>query len=115
MAWGQRSEYFSRAIAIDPAYAEASWASHNSYAVSGDWKYAYSPQDAFSKATAAAAEALASDGTLGEAHAPLAFALDLYGWDWTAAEIQAGDSTLDSWLCDGASVVFLASFHGWQE
>ena len=84
---GTAIQYFSRAIAIDPAYAEAYSGLADSYAVSGDWKYGVlSPQDAFSKATAAAAEALASDGTLGEAHASLAFALDLYGWDWTAAE-----------------------------
>ena len=47
-----------------------------------------SPQDAFPKARAAATKALALDDTLGEAHASLAFALDLYGWDWDAAETE---------------------------
>jgi TolB-like protein/DNA-binding winged helix-turn-helix (wHTH) protein/Flp pilus assembly protein TadD len=80
-------DYFDRAISIDPAYAEAYAGLADSYAVGGDWKYGVlSPQDAFPKATAAAAKALALDDTLGEAHASLAFALDLYAWDWPAAE-----------------------------
>jgi TolB-like protein/Flp pilus assembly protein TadD len=82
-------QYFSRAIAIDPDYAEAYSGLADSYAVSGDWKYGVlSPQDAFSNATAAAAKALVLDDTLGEAHASLAFALDLYGWNWNAAETE---------------------------
>jgi TolB-like protein/DNA-binding winged helix-turn-helix (wHTH) protein/Tfp pilus assembly protein PilF len=80
-------EYFSRAIEIDPNNAEAYSGLADAYAISGDWKYGVlPPHDAFSKATAAAAEALVLDNTLGEAHASLAFALDLYGWDWDAAE-----------------------------
>jgi TolB-like protein/DNA-binding winged helix-turn-helix (wHTH) protein/Tfp pilus assembly protein PilF len=80
-------EYFSHAIEIDPNNAEAYSGLADSYAISGDWKYGVlPPHDAFSKATAAAAEALVLDNTLGEAHASLAFALDLYGWDWDAAE-----------------------------
>jgi TolB-like protein/DNA-binding winged helix-turn-helix (wHTH) protein/Flp pilus assembly protein TadD len=81
--------YFNRAIEIDPAYAEAYSGLADSYAVAGDWKYGVlPPRDAFSKATAAAAKALALDDTLGEAHTSLAFALDLYGWDWDAAETE---------------------------
>jgi TolB-like protein/DNA-binding winged helix-turn-helix (wHTH) protein/Tfp pilus assembly protein PilF len=80
-------EYFSRAIEIDPNNAEAYSGLADSYAISGDWKYGVlSPRDAYSKATAAAAEALVLDNSLGEAHASLAFALDLYGWDWETAE-----------------------------
>jgi tetratricopeptide (TPR) repeat protein len=61
----------------------------DSYAVAGDWKYGVlSPQVAFPNATAAATKALALDGSLGEAHASLAFAFDLYGWDWEAAETE---------------------------
>jgi tetratricopeptide (TPR) repeat protein len=95
--WNQRTadglrtaiDYFNRAIAIDPAYAEAYAGLADSYAVAGDWKYGVlSPQDAFPKATAAAAKALALDDTLGEAHTSLAFALDLYAWDWQAAEAE---------------------------
>ena len=46
------------------------------------------PKDAFPRARAAADQALALDDSLGEAHASLAFALDLYFWDWSAAEIE---------------------------
>ena len=95
--WNQRTrdglqtaiDYFTRAISIDPAYAEAYAGLADSYAVAGDWKYGVdSPQDAFVKATTSAAKALALDNSLGEAHASLAFALDLYAWDWQAAEVE---------------------------
>jgi TolB-like protein/DNA-binding winged helix-turn-helix (wHTH) protein/Flp pilus assembly protein TadD len=82
-------DYFNRAIESDPGYAEAYSGLADSYAVAGDWKYGVlSPKEAFSRATAAAAKALALDDTLGEAHTSLAFALDLYGWDWDAAEAE---------------------------
>jgi TolB-like protein/DNA-binding winged helix-turn-helix (wHTH) protein/Tfp pilus assembly protein PilF len=80
-------EYFSRAIETDPTYAEAYSGLADSYALSGDWEYGIlSPRDAFSKAKTAATKALELDDSLGEAHTSLAFALDLYGWDWDAAE-----------------------------
>ena len=83
------NEYFNRAVERDPTYAEAYAGLADSYAVSGDWKYGVlSPQEAFPKATAAATKALALDDTLGEAHASLAFAFDLYGWDWEAADTE---------------------------
>jgi TolB-like protein len=82
-------DYFRRAITIDPGYAEAYAGLADSYAVAGDWKYGVLPPlDAFSKATAAAAKAFALDASLGEAHASLAYALDLYGWDWDGAETE---------------------------
>jgi TolB-like protein/DNA-binding winged helix-turn-helix (wHTH) protein/Tfp pilus assembly protein PilF len=82
-------DYFRRAITIDPSYAEAYAGLADSYAVAGDWKYGVLPPlDAFPKATAAAAKALVLDASLGEAHASLAYALDLYGWDWVAAETE---------------------------
>jgi TolB-like protein/DNA-binding winged helix-turn-helix (wHTH) protein/Tfp pilus assembly protein PilF len=82
-------DYFRRAITIDPGYAEAYAGLADSYAVAGDWKYGVLPPlDAFSKATAAAAKALALDASLGETHASLAYALDLYGWDWDGAETE---------------------------
>jgi TolB-like protein/DNA-binding winged helix-turn-helix (wHTH) protein/Tfp pilus assembly protein PilF len=80
-------DYFSRAIETDPTYAEAYSGLADSYALSGDWEYGVlSPQDAFRQARAAATKALALDDSLGEAHTSLAFAFDLYGWDWAAAE-----------------------------
>jgi TolB-like protein/DNA-binding winged helix-turn-helix (wHTH) protein/Flp pilus assembly protein TadD len=82
-------DYFRRAITIDSSYAEAYAGLADSYAVAGDWKYGVLPPlDAFPKATAAAAKALVLDASLGEAHASLAYALDLYGWDWVAAETE---------------------------
>jgi tetratricopeptide (TPR) repeat protein len=59
----------------------------DSYALSGDWEYGVlSPREAFPLARAAATKALTLDDSLAEAHTSLAFALDLYGWDWEAAE-----------------------------
>ena len=80
-------DYFSRAVETDPTYAEAYSGLADAYALAGDWLYGVlSPQDAFRQARAAATRALALDDTLGEAHTSLAFALDLYAWDWAAAE-----------------------------
>jgi TolB-like protein/DNA-binding winged helix-turn-helix (wHTH) protein/Flp pilus assembly protein TadD len=82
-------EYFSDAIERDPIYAAAYSGLADAYALSGDWKYGVlSPQDAFSQARAAATKALALDDNLAEVHASLAFALDLYGWDWETAETE---------------------------
>ena len=82
-------EYFKRAIESDSNYAEAYSGLADAYALSGDWKYGVlSPQEAFPKAKTAATKALALDESLGEAHASLAYALDLYGWDWEAAETE---------------------------
>jgi TolB-like protein/DNA-binding winged helix-turn-helix (wHTH) protein/Tfp pilus assembly protein PilF len=79
--------FFSRAIEADATYAEAYSGLADSYALAGDWEYGVlSPRDALPRARAAAAKALALDDSLGEAHTSLAFALDLYGWDWKAAE-----------------------------
>ena len=73
----------------DPTYAEAYSGLADAYALSGDWEYGVlSPQVAFREAKAAATKALALDDNLGEAHTSLAFALDLYGWDWKTAETE---------------------------
>jgi TolB-like protein/DNA-binding winged helix-turn-helix (wHTH) protein/Tfp pilus assembly protein PilF len=82
-------EYFNHAIEIDPNYAEAYSGLADAYALSGDWEYGVlSPQMAFREAKTAATKALALDENLGEAHTSLAFALDLYGWDWKTAETE---------------------------
>jgi TolB-like protein/DNA-binding winged helix-turn-helix (wHTH) protein/Tfp pilus assembly protein PilF len=79
--------YFRQAIEVDPTDARAYSGLADSYALSGDWEYGLlPPQEAFSLAKAAATTALALDENLSEAHTSLAFALDLYGWDWDAAE-----------------------------
>jgi tetratricopeptide (TPR) repeat protein len=80
-------EYFTTAIEKDPTFAAAYSGLADTYALSGDWEYGIlSPQDAFTNAKAAATKALALDNNLAEAHTSLAFALDLYAWDWEAAE-----------------------------
>jgi TolB-like protein/DNA-binding winged helix-turn-helix (wHTH) protein/Flp pilus assembly protein TadD len=81
--------YFRKAVEIDPGYAEAYSGLADTYTLSGDWEYGVlSTGEAFSKATAAASHALQLDNGLGEAHTSLAFALDLYGWDWDIARSE---------------------------
>jgi TolB-like protein/DNA-binding winged helix-turn-helix (wHTH) protein/Flp pilus assembly protein TadD len=80
-------DYFNRAIDKDPNYPQAYVGLADTYALAGDWEYGIlSAQDAFSRAKAAATHALNLDDNLGEAHTSLAFAFDLYDWDWEAAE-----------------------------
>jgi tetratricopeptide (TPR) repeat protein len=80
-------DYFNRAIEMDPIYAKAYSGLADSYALMGDWEYGVlAPAEAFPKAKAAATKALELDDTLGEAHTSLAFVLDLFDWDWKAAE-----------------------------
>lgn len=95
--WNKRTEqglktgidYFDQAVAIDPKYARAYSGLADSYALLGDWEYgALTPNEAFPKAKAAATKALELEDTLGEAHASLAFCLDLFNWDWKSAELE---------------------------
>jgi TolB-like protein/DNA-binding winged helix-turn-helix (wHTH) protein/Flp pilus assembly protein TadD len=80
-------DYFNQAIERDPGYARAYAGLADTYALMGDWEYGVlPPTEAYPKAKAAATKALTLDNTLGEAHTSLAFVLDLFDWDWTAAE-----------------------------
>jgi TolB-like protein/DNA-binding winged helix-turn-helix (wHTH) protein/Flp pilus assembly protein TadD len=80
-------DYFSAAIKKSPDYAQAYAGLADSYALAGDWKYGLlDPKEAYPKAKAAAAKALALDGSLGEAHISLAFCLENFDWDWESAE-----------------------------
>jgi TolB-like protein/Flp pilus assembly protein TadD len=82
-------EYFTHAIETDQTYAAGYSGLADAYALSGDWKYGVlSPREAFTQAEAAATKALGLDESLGEAHASLAYALDLYAWNWAAAETE---------------------------
>jgi TolB-like protein/DNA-binding winged helix-turn-helix (wHTH) protein/Flp pilus assembly protein TadD len=82
-------DYFTLAIEKAPNFAAAYSGLADAYALAGDWEYGIlSPQDAFARAKAAAAKALALDDRLADAHTSLAFALDLYAWDWDAAESE---------------------------
>ena len=79
-------DYFSEAIKRKPDYAQAYAGLADSYALAGDWKYGLlAPKQAYPKAKAAAAKALALDDTLGEAHISLAFCLENFDWDWESA------------------------------
>jgi TolB-like protein/DNA-binding winged helix-turn-helix (wHTH) protein/Flp pilus assembly protein TadD len=81
--------YFKQSISIDPGYAEAYSGLADSYALAGDWANGIlPPSEAFPLAKAAANEALALNDRLAEAHTSLALVLDLYYWDWEAAEKQ---------------------------
>ena len=81
--------YYTYAVHTDTNYAAGYSGLADAYALAGDWKYSVlQPEQAFAQATAAAARALAIDDSLGEAHASLAFALDLYAWDWKSADAE---------------------------
>jgi serine/threonine-protein kinase len=79
------AEFFSRAVALDPGFADA-WASlgmaHKRMTVGGDIR----PAEAFEPAKQAAGRALKIDPDHGEAHAVLGTAAFLYDWDYGRAE-----------------------------
>lgn len=93
--WNKRSpddlkkgiDYFNRALAKDPNYAEAYGGLADSYVVLGAWQYTVlDPKESYAKAKAAASKALELDDSLGEAHIALGLATDMYVWDWEAGE-----------------------------
>jgi serine/threonine protein kinase/Flp pilus assembly protein TadD len=77
-------EYFNQAIELDPNYALAYVGLSISYGVLGN-NY-LPPNEAFPKAKAYAAKALAIDDTLSEAHVAMAAVNLFYDWDWAEAE-----------------------------
>ena len=82
-------DYFDRAIARDPHYAQAYSGLADTYALLGDWQYAVmAPTEALPRAKAAAIKAIELDNRLGEAHTSLAFCLDGYDWDFKSAETE---------------------------
>jgi TolB-like protein/DNA-binding winged helix-turn-helix (wHTH) protein len=113
----QAIEFFKQSIAADPSNAEAYSGLADSYSLSGSWEYGLlAPAEAFPQAKAAADEALALDDSLADAHTSLALVLDLYYWDWDAAEKQYKLAiSLNPGYADRASLVRLASVrHGAQ-
>jgi DNA-binding SARP family transcriptional activator len=81
-------EYFRQAIDADPNYALAYSGladCYNSFAFSFDLG-SLPPSEAIPKAKAAAMKALEIDDTLAEAHTSLAYAKQLYDWDWSSSE-----------------------------
>jgi tetratricopeptide (TPR) repeat protein len=88
--WDKRSgagvqkatEYFQRAISLDPNYALAYAGLADCY-ISGH--LGLPPREGYAKAEAAALKALQLDDTLAEAHTSLAITR-FYAWDWSGAE-----------------------------
>jgi len=78
-------EYFEQAIAQDPDYALAYAALAMAYTELGETG-ALRPDEAYARAKAASAKALALDSGLGEAHCMLAFIKAVCDFDWVGAE-----------------------------
>ncbi|GAC1692624.1 MAG: hypothetical protein NVS9B5_34900 [Terriglobales bacterium] len=79
--------YFQLAIQKDPNNALAYAGLAESYISLGQpWVGGLSPKEAFPQAKAAAAKALETDDTVGEAHLALARVIQLYEWDWPVVE-----------------------------
>ena len=98
--------YFNEAIAKDPNYAVAYSGLADTYALLGDWQYTVMPaKEAMPKALSTARKALELDDNLGEAHASLAFCLEGFDWDFSAAdrefqraiELSPGYATAHHW------------------
>ena len=75
---------FRQAIEKDPNYALAYSGVADCYSNLGF--YFLAPRDAFPKAMAAAKQALELDDSLAEVHTSMAFILDKYEWNWSAAD-----------------------------
>ena len=79
--------YFRQALERDPQYAPAYAGLADSYARLPFYSETR-PEEAFSKAKAAATKALQLDQTLAEAHASMAYVKTYYDWDWAGAEAE---------------------------
>ena len=80
------SEYFDRAVVLDPDYALA-WARIAENLCNGADLYMPSAE-AYSKARPAAERALRLDETLAEAHTSLGIIKAYFDWDWKGAETE---------------------------
>ena len=76
-------DYFNQAIELDPNYALAYAGLADAYVLFSGYSVS-TPQDSYPKAKAAARRALDLDETLAEAHAALG--LELFAYEWKAAE-----------------------------
>ncbi len=78
-------EYFTQALAVEPAYSRA----HAGIASAQAWRATLGfapPQRVMPRAKEAALKALAIDETVADAHTALAFVLGTYEWNWEGAE-----------------------------
>ncbi len=81
------TEYFDKAIALDPNFALAYAGLADSYALLGSRLYGVLPPvETMPRAKRAAVKALELDDTLAEAHASLGLVRLRYDWDWPGAE-----------------------------
>lgn len=81
------AEYFTRAIAKKPAYAQAHSALASCYGRMGEsGRMPY--EEAFTRQKAEAIKAIELDGSLSEAHAELANTAMSLDWDWPTAEAE---------------------------
>lgn len=79
-------EYFRRAIAADPTYAQAYVGLCLAYIQMGFGHGPLPPAQALAETKHAAMQALKFDGTLAEAHSCLAWVKAFGEWDWTGGE-----------------------------
>ena len=77
-------KYFERAIELDPTYAAPYTGLANAYSTQG-FSYSLPPREAYPRAKAAAAKALALDENSADAYATLCFIRVHFDWDWQAA------------------------------
>ena len=83
----ESTDYFQRAVELDPNYALAYAGLADSFALRGSLLYmVLPPQDVMPKSKSAALKALQIDNSLGEAYATLAYVETLYDWDWQKSE-----------------------------
>jgi TolB-like protein/tetratricopeptide (TPR) repeat protein len=81
------TEYFDKAIALEPNFALAYAGMADSYVLLGSRIYSVLPPgETMPKAKSAAVKALEMDETLAEAHASLGLVKLRYDWDWAGAE-----------------------------
>ena len=77
-------KYFQRAIELDPTYAAPYAGLAHAYSAQG-FAYSVPPREAYPRAKAAAAKALALDENSAEAYASLCWIRVHFDWDWPAA------------------------------
>ncbi len=79
------TEYFKRAVDIDPKFSLAYSGLADTYSTLG-WYGVLTGKEAWERADQAARAALQLDPNSAEAHASLAFVLHSFAWDWESAE-----------------------------
>jgi TolB-like protein/DNA-binding winged helix-turn-helix (wHTH) protein/tetratricopeptide (TPR) repeat protein len=105
-------EYFSEAIQLDPANAQAYSGLSQSYLMIGIFGLRPS-QEVYPKARAAAMKAIEIDATTADAHGVLAEIAKGHDWDWAAAEseykraleLNPSSSAIHAWYADYLSMM----------